>query len=159
MSFSTNYLFVVGSELDASRNHTGVDAGSGSPNGPGVHRNLPVVVQTPANSRESVISTSDSSFEDLIHELEMHHLNSTDYCEESPYHTADSFQEIFRSKVPWISVLNQKMTALAPSILLSAPHPSRQVMTDTQSRQQCYYGLLCLCFILDCHFGKFSWPD
>ena len=85
MSFSTNHLFIVGPELAVIRGHTGVDAGSGSPNGPGVHQHIPVVTskttevmteQTPANS---VVSSTDSSFEDLIFELERVHLNSTSF--------------------------------------------------------------------------------
>ena len=105
MSFSTNHLFIVGPQLVAVGGDTGVDAGSGPAHGSGVHQHIPVVTSknpeitepTPANS---AVSSTDSSFEDLISELERVHLNSTGYHQESPYHTADSFEQLFRSKVP-----------------------------------------------------------
>ena len=83
-----------------------MDTGSWPAHGSGVHQHIPVVTSedariaepTPANSAAS--STTDSSFEELISELERVHLNSTGYHQESPYHTADSFEQLFRSKVP-----------------------------------------------------------
>ena len=105
MSFSTNHLFIVGPQLAPLGGDTGVDAGSWPAHGSGVHQHIPVVTSedaritepTPANS---AASSSDSSFEDLISELERVHLNSTGYHQESAYHTADSFEQLFRSKVP-----------------------------------------------------------
>ena len=85
-----------------SRDHAGLDAGSGTSHGPSVHRDIQMVMvnPTPVNSAHSSLASSMSSFEELISELELHHLNATDYQDESPYHTADSFREIFRSKAP-----------------------------------------------------------
>ena len=92
--------------MDASGGYTGVDAGSGPAIGPGVRQHVPVVASknpevitepTPANS---AASSTDSSFEDLMIELEHLHLNSSIHRQESPYHTADSYEQLFRSRVP-----------------------------------------------------------
>ena len=106
MSFSTNHSFIVGSHLASPGVHPGVDARSGPAIGPGVRQHVPVVASkdpeinaepTPVNS---AASSTDSSFEDLMIELEHLHLNSSIHRQESPYHTADSYEQLFRSRVP-----------------------------------------------------------
>ena len=110
MSSSTNHFFIAGSNLAVARMHPRLDARGGPSHGPGVADQLPVVAsQDPEINTEptahqlvnsAASSTTDSSFEDLMMELDLLHLNSSIRRQESPYHTADSYEQLFRSRVP-----------------------------------------------------------
>ena len=90
--------------------HPRLDARSGPAIGSGVPEHVPVVaskdpeINTEPTAHQLVnsdaSSTTDSSFEDLMMELDLLHLNSSIRREESPYHTADSYEQLFRSRVP-----------------------------------------------------------